>query len=357
MAELELIGVSKRYADQVAVSDVSLQIASGEFLSLLGPSGCGKTTLLRIIAGLVDPSEGQIKLGDRDITRVPVHKRGLGLVFQSYALFPHMNVADNVAYGLRRQGLRGQGLRRRVDEALALVRMTHLAGRLPRQLSGGQQQRVALARAIAPRPRLLLLDEPLSNLDALLRDEMQIEIRRLQQELGITSIFVTHDRSEALSMSDRVCVLGQGRLQQIGTPEDIYQNPANSFVAGFIGRSNRLQGRTVSVGLDGAILRLANGTMIHSAVSALSVGQEADIVIRYDAIRLSVASGAPDQFSGEVILRSFSGPQVQLVIRASTDMDLIAEIPSHLPAANFAPGTRVDIAINPAAVFAGGRPS
>ena len=355
MATVELAGLTKRYADHVAVADVSLAIASGEFVSLLGPSGCGKTTLLRMIAGLIDPSAGTIRLGAEDVTRLPVHKRGLGLVFQSYALFPHLSVAENVGYGLRRQGVRGADLQARVKAALELVHMHHLATRMPRQLSGGQQQRVALARAVAPRPRVLLLDEPLSNLDALLRDEMQIEIKRLQQELGITSIFVTHDQAEALSLSDRVCVLSQGRVQQVGTPEQVYHQPANSFVAGFIGRSNRMTGQVQSVDPTGSLLRLAGGGMVRSAQARLAAGMDADVIIRYDAVRLAQPGGAGDALEGEVVLRSFSGAQVQLLIRLAGGTDLVAETASHMPQAAFAPGMRVAVSVAPDAVFAGQR--
>src|SRR5260221_5623567 len=201
---------------------LSLTIGEGEFVSLLGPSGCGKTTILRMVAGLAAPSRGRISIGADNVTDLPPNKRGLGLVFQSYALFPHLTVFENVAFGLRRRKVSGAELDRRVKEALALVRLDAFGGRDPRQLSGGQQQRVAIARALAPRPRVLLFDEPLSNLDAQLRDEMQIELKRLQRSLGITTLFVTHDQGEALSMSDRVCVMAKGIVQQFATPEAIY---------------------------------------------------------------------------------------------------------------------------------------
>ena len=229
MVELALQRLTKRYNDSPVVAGIDLAVASGEFVSLLGPSGCGKTTVLRMVAGLIAPTSGAVIIGGADVTALPPHRRRLGLVFQSYALFPHLSVFDNVAFGLRRQGVRGEEIKRRVGETLELVRLGHVAARLPRQLSGGQQQRVALARAVAPRPQILLLDEPLSNLDALLRDEMQIEIKRLQRELGITSLFVTHDQAEALSLSDRVCVLNNGLVQQVGAPEEIYDAPANGF--------------------------------------------------------------------------------------------------------------------------------
>ncbi|MFA7581289.1 ABC transporter ATP-binding protein [Castellaniella sp.] len=242
MPELTLENLRKDYGSHLAAADISLTVRDGEFVSLLGPSGCGKTTVLRMVAGLIAPTSGRIRVDGRDITALPTHRRNIGLVFQSYALFPHMTVFDNVAFGLRRQGVRGTELTRRVQQALDSVRLPEHGARYPRQLSGGQQQRVALARSIAPQPQLLLFDEPLSNLDAALRDEMQFELKRLQRELGITTLFVTHDQAEAMSLSDRVCVLAHGVVQQYDRPEVIYDQPATAFVARFIGRSNRLDG-------------------------------------------------------------------------------------------------------------------
>jgi ABC-type Fe3+/spermidine/putrescine transport system ATPase subunit len=356
MADVALHRLSKRYADHAAVSDVDLDIRSGEFVSLLGPSGCGKSTLLRMLAGLIEPSDGMIVLDGADITRLPAHRRGLGLVFQSYALFPHLSVADNVAFGLRRQGVRGQELRSRTNDALALVRLGNLGERMPRQLSGGQQQRVALARAVAPRPRVLLLDEPLSNLDALLRDEMQIEIKRLQRELGITSIFVTHDQTEALSLSDRVCVLAQGRVQQVGTPEEVYARPANGFVAGFIGRSNRLRGRVDVADATGALLRLPDGATLRSLHATAAPGAEVDIVIRSDTISLTPNSDFGNRaedggLPGRVALRSFSGSRVQLVVRLVSGTELVVETATMLPQAALQPGAEVRAVVPPEAVF------
>ena len=256
----------KSFGAVVAVDDVSLDAAPGEFLSLLGPSGCGKSTLLRMVAGLVEPDGGQVVLAGEDITRVAVHRRNLGLVFQSYALFPHMTVFENVAFGLRRRGVGPAELGPRVERMLELVRLGPLGARHPRELSGGQQQRVALARALVTEPRVLLLDEPLSNLDALLRDEMRVELKRLQERLGTTMIFVTHDQAEALILSDRVVVMEAGRVEQIGRPEEVYRRPATAFVARFLGRANFLagtvaesgRGRTV-VALDGGALSIVAG--------------------------------------------------------------------------------------------------
>jgi putative spermidine/putrescine transport system ATP-binding protein len=237
-AALRLEGVSKRYGRVLAVDNVSLTIAEGEFFTLLGPSGSGKTTLLRLIAGFERPDSGRIALGGRDVTAVPPYARATNTVFQDYALFPHMTVAGNVEYGLKVAHVARDERRRRVAEGLTLVRLAGLGYRRPNQLSGGQRQRVALARAIVNQPEVLLLDEPLGALDLKLRQEMQIELKRIQRELGITFIYVTHDQDEALTMSDRVAVLAAGRIEQLGSPVDLYEHPANEFVAGFIGVSN-----------------------------------------------------------------------------------------------------------------------
>ncbi len=240
-AALRLEGVSKRYGRVLAVDDVSLAIGEGEFFTLLGPSGSGKTTLLRLIAGFERPDAGRIDLGGKDVTMVPPYARATNTVFQDYALFPHMTVAANVEYGLKVRHLPLEERRRRVAEGLTLVRLTGLGYRRPNQLSGGQRQRVALARAIVNQPEVLLLDEPLGALDLKLRVEMQVELKRIQRALGITFIYVTHDQDEALTMSDRVAVLNGGRIEQLGSPVDLYEHPGNEFVAGFIGVSNVIE--------------------------------------------------------------------------------------------------------------------
>jgi spermidine/putrescine transport system ATP-binding protein/putrescine transport system ATP-binding protein len=240
---LEAVDVSRSFGSVKAVDSVSLSIAENEFFALLGPSGCGKTTLLRSIAGFEQPDSGSILLGGEDLLGLPPHRRPVNLMFQSYALFPHMSIERNIAYGLEREKLAKAEVRRRVDEVLETVGLTALAKRRPKQLSGGQRQRVALARAIVKRPRLLLLDEPLSALDRKVRGEMQLELKRLQHEVGITFVVVTHDQEEAMSMSDRIAVMANGRVQQVATPLDLYRRPANRFVADFIGTSNMLPGR------------------------------------------------------------------------------------------------------------------
>ena len=242
MAGLNLRSLSKRYGEFHAVDAMSLDVKDGEFIVLLGPSGCGKTTTLRMIAGFIEPTDGSIEIGGRDLTSIPPYRRNLGIVFQNYAIFPHLDVFENVAFGLRRRKLPAGVIEDKVSAALQRVKLEHLRTRLPKQLSGGQQQRVAIARALAIEPDVLLLDEPLSNLDAKLRHDVRHEIHRLQRDLGITTIMVTHDQDEALSLGDRLVVMDKGRVQQIGTPVDIYETPANLFVADFIGRANVLHG-------------------------------------------------------------------------------------------------------------------
>ena len=243
MSGVTLDQVCKRYADVVAVDDVSLDIRDGELLALLGPSGCGKTTTLRMIAGFIAPTSGRVSFGARDVTAVPVHKRNVGMVFQGYALFPHLSVAKNIEFGLRVRSWDADRKTRRVADMLRWVQLEAMADRSPRALSGGQQQRVALARAMAIEPDVLLLDEPFSALDAKLRTQMRKEIRDLQREAGITSVFVTHDQEEAMAIADRIGVMNQGRLEQLGSAEDLYQRPVSRFVAGFIGKCNFIEGR------------------------------------------------------------------------------------------------------------------
>ena len=283
MAYLELSGVRKRFRDHLAVDDIRLDVAEGEILCLLGPSGCGKSTTLRMIAGFETPDAGEIRLAGQDIAPVPPQKRDIGMVFQSYALFPHLTVEENVGFGLRMRGRSSDEIGNAVAEALRLVRLEGVGGRLPRQISGGQQQRVALARAIAIRPRLLLLDEPLSNLDARLRDEMREEIRRVQRSVGITTVFVTHDQHEALALADRVAVMNHGRIEQVDTPDALYERPQKVFVASFFGRANLVPGKIVAAG----VLRTDNGIEVRGEGSGLSPGDSAVAVIKYERTRLA----------------------------------------------------------------------
>jgi len=245
MAFLALDKLTKHFGSHVAVDRLTLEVEKGEFVSLLGPSGCGKTTTLQMIAGFVEPTGGAIRLEGRDLLAVKPARRGLGIVFQSYALFPHMTVTENVSFGLEMQGIGAPERTKRVGETLELVGLGAFAGRFPRQLSGGQQQRVALARALVIRPQILLLDEPLSNLDAKLREEMQIELRQIQRTVGTTTILVTHDQGEAMALSDRIVVMNHGRAEQVGPPHEAYERPATPFVAGFLGKTNLLKGASV----------------------------------------------------------------------------------------------------------------
>jgi len=290
MADLSLRGLTKRFGDVVAVHDLTLTLASGELVALLGPSGCGKTTTLRMIAGFDVPTAGRILLGDRDVTEAPPEKRTCGMVFQHYALFPHLTVEQNVAFGLEMQGLGRPAIRRRVAEILDRVGLGGLGRRYPRQLSGGQQQRTALARALVINPGVLLLDEPLANLDAKLREEMRFYIRALQRELHITTLYVTHDQAEALVLADRVAVLMNGVLQQFGAPEEIYHRPQTAAVAAFIGVTNFLPGRVTARSGDRFVLETPAGVIRARGTADLREGMDAMLSVRPEHIEL----GGPD---------------------------------------------------------------
>jgi putative spermidine/putrescine transport system ATP-binding protein len=321
MARLDLQGLAKRYGDFAAVREVSLQVADGEFLVLLGPSGCGKTTTLRMVAGFIEPTAGTVLLGGTDVTFLPPWKRNAGLVFQSYALFPHLTVAQNVAFGLEMRKLARADIARRVEETLALVRLAGYGGRLPRQLSGGQQQRVALARALAIRPDVLLLDEPLSNLDAKLRQEVRVEIRELQRQLGLTTVMVTHDQEEALTMADRLVVMNEGAVCQVGTQRDLYERPADRFVAGFVGRTTFLAGKVEAPGrfrTEGGLGLACSGGVPGAGVLAL----------RPERLEIGSAplSGLDNRLSGTVEFVSYLGAQIDIHVRLSPVDRLVVQI-------------------------------
>ena len=285
MADLQLVGLAKHYGPTIALDGVSITVADREFVTLLGPSGSGKTTALRIVAGFIEPTDGTVFIGGRDVTWLPPERRDIGMVFQSYALFPHMTVWKNIAFGLERRRIPRADRDRQVGEALDLVRLTGLGGRYPRELSGGQQQRVALARALAIRPTLLLLDEPLSNLDAKLRGEVRLEIRRLQRDLGITTVLVTHDQEEALTVSDRIAVMREGRIEQIAAPGALYTAPANRFVAEFVGRMNFLPVTRVEGGDNSfASYRLPDGQILRAPITG-DTPSEGTLAIRPEALR------------------------------------------------------------------------
>ena len=345
-ANLQVEQLHKRYGDVAALDGVSLTIHGGEFFTLLGPSGCGKTTLLRCIAGFLRPDDGRILCNGERLDRFPAHKRDIGMVFQNYAIFPHLTVFENVAYGLRARRVPPADLRKRALEALQLVQMDALGDRRPDQLSGGQQQRVALARAMAIRPRFLLMDEPLSNLDAKLRVEMRTEIRRLQRELGITTIYVTHDQEEALAISERLAVMSGGRVEQVGFPWDVYQAPRSAFVAQFIGTSNALTGTLApgdgewsSVLIGGWTLRARRAGGLTGAVLA---------VFRPEALSLALdRRDVPDATIGEaeVVSREFLGAVLRYRLRLPGGA--LIHLDEHKPnAARLTPeGARVRFAV------------
>jgi spermidine/putrescine ABC transporter ATP-binding subunit len=287
-AAVRLQHITKRFGDTIAVDDVSFEVQPGEFLTMLGPSGCGKTTLLRIIAGFISPSSGDVYIKDDLVTHTPANRRRTGMVFQSYALFPHMTIFDNLAYGLKLRKLGRQDISAKVQEALALIRLEGYEGRYPRELSGGQQQRIALARAIIINPDVLLLDEPLSNLDYKLRMAMRTEVKRIQKQTGITAVFVTHDQAEALTMSDRVVVMSKGTVMQIGRPIDVYEKPGNKFVADFIGEANFFDGTVVEAGAPEVGISLGPLVMYaaYRGPDAPRVGQAASFSVRPEKLRI-----------------------------------------------------------------------
>jgi ABC-type Fe3+/spermidine/putrescine transport system ATPase subunit len=306
---LRLENLTRRFGETVAVDGVSLDVAAGEFLTLLGPSGCGKTTTLRMIAGFETPTSGRIVVGDRDVSTLPPQKRDVGMVFQNYALFPHLDVWENVAFGLKSRGDRRDALAPAVERALALVELGPYARRKVQALSGGQQQRVALARALAPEPPLLLLDEPLSNLDAALRERTRDELRALLKRLGMTAVFVTHDQEEAFALSDRVAVLNRGRLQQLGTPEELYGAPANAFVASFLGRANFFGATVQSVEGEHALCRLAAGGAWRARLAGdapRTAGAAVRLMVRPEALELA-PEGTADAIAARVADRRFAG--------------------------------------------------
>lgn len=312
MSFLTLSGITKSFGANTVVRDFDLAVQPGEFISFLGPSGCGKTTVLRMIAGFETPSSGAIRVGGVDVTSLPASRRKIGMVFQAYALFPNMSVRDNVAFGLKIAGMGGPEIARRVDEMLELIALRHLGDRYPYQLSGGQQQRVALARALAPKPNLLLLDEPLSALDAQIRTSLRDDIRRIQRELGITTVFVTHDQEEALSISDRVVVMHKGRADQIGSPAQIYNRPTTRFVAEFVGKLNTFGAQVA--GADG--IRFAGTDVTGLRLTGLAQGAAITVALRPEALSLERRPNDTLSLPGRVLQSNFLGS----VIRAQVEV-------------------------------------
>ncbi|MER5473511.1 ABC transporter ATP-binding protein [Streptomyces sp. NPDC002935] len=315
---VRLTGVSKRFADTYAVRDLNLDIEAGLFFSLLGPSGCGKTTSLRMIGGFTDPTEGSVLLAGEDVTALPPNKRNVNTVFQSYALFDHLSIADNVAFGLKRKGVEKAEIRRRVGEMLELVQLDGFAGRKPRTLSGGQRQRVALARALVNRPAVLLLDEPLAALDLKLRRQMQVELKQIQREVGITFVFVTHDQDEALTMSDRICVMNEGRVEQCGTPEDVYEHPASRFVASFMGTSNLMTGT-----YRGGEVTLDQGPALPVGPrSAIADGTSVSVSVRPEKVWLSDFEPGMSVLRGVIRETVYCGPTTTYLIELAPGVTL-----------------------------------
>ena len=353
MTAIRLEGIEKGFPGVKALSDVNLTIEAGELFTLLGPSGCGKTTLLRTIAGFYRQDAGRIYLGEECIDAVPPHKRDTGMVFQNYAIFPHMTVFENVAFGLRNRGVRGPELKRRVGRALVLARLGGYEKRTPDQLSGGQQQRVGLARAMVIEPRVLLMDEPLSNLDAKLRVEMRTEIRDLQRELGTTTVYVTHDQEEALVISDRIAVMRGGLVQQVGRPWEIYKNPGNQFVASFVGNTNLFEGEIVAGAATSAEVRVgAHRFLVSHRPQGVAKVQ---VVFRPEELSLSPGECAPaaDELCirGRIRSSTFTGSLASYVVDCGEGVQIVVE--RHRPVAEdiLPPATEVTVRIPRAAIY------
>jgi spermidine/putrescine ABC transporter ATP-binding subunit len=319
-------GVTKRFGEMVAVDDLDLDVRKGEFLSLLGSSGCGKTTSLRMIAGFEHPTEGSILIGDEDAGGVPPYRRDVNTVFQHYALFPHMTVLDNVAYGLKQRGVDKAERLKKAHEALELVHLHGREGRKPRELSGGQQQRVALARALVMQPRVLLLDEPLGALDQQLRKDMQVELKRIQQEVGITFVYVTHDQGEAMSMSDRIAVMREGRIDQLDAPEVVYDRPATAFVAGFIGEMNTMKGTVRGVADGIAAVDVPSGTVSARVHGPTPVG-DVLVGIRPEKVRVVEDLDGANRVPATVVTSLQLGSQIQLIAELEDGTPLTAIVP------------------------------
>ena len=353
---VELARVVKRFGGVTAVDSLTLKVQRGEFFSMLGPSGCGKTTTLRLIGGFELPTEGVVWLDGRDVTDLPPYRRDVNTVFQSYGLFPHLNVFENVAFGLRRLKVRGDDVKRRVDQALELVSLAGYGKRRPAQLSGGQQQRVALARALVNRPKVLLLDEPLGALDLKLRKQMQLELKRIQDEVGITFIFVTHDQEEAMTISDRIAVMNRGRIEQLGPPEEVYERPATQFVAEFLGASNLLEGTLKGTDDGFAALELAGAEAIRIPATAVrDAAGRVKVGVRPEKIEVVVGGDAPPAGHNvmSAVLRSavFTGVSYQYFFETAAGRQVSAFDRNTGRGAAASPGEHVRLAWRPEHTF------
>jgi putative spermidine/putrescine transport system ATP-binding protein len=350
--DLELRNLSKHFGDFVATRDIDLKVKKGEFLSLLGPSGCGKTTTLRIVAGFIEPTTGEVFIKGRFINDIPAYKRNVGMCFQSYALFPHLTVENNLAFGLKLRKLDRKRIREKVEEGLELVRLGGKNERYPSELSGGEQQRVSLARALVIEPDLLLLDEPLSNLDAKLRGEMRIELKRIQEMVGITSIFVTHDQEEALVLSDRIVVMNKGGIEQIGTPTEIYEKPGSEFVARFIGEANFFEGIVTHSDETRVTIQAEDGRLpvIAAQTGELRAGTRVKFIVRPE--RLHFASddrkGAGNLFRGSILFASYIGSICQYVCRLEgCDKQILVSVQGTVGGIPMPEGTAVTLSWSP----------
>jgi spermidine/putrescine transport system ATP-binding protein len=344
--DVRLERVTKRFDDVVAVDDLSLEIPRGSFFALLGPSGCGKTTTLRMIGGFEEPTAGTIYLGDGEVSGTPPYKRDVNTVFQSYALFPHLSIFENVAFGLRRKGTRGGSLKGKVEEMLDLVQLSGYGKRKPRQLSGGQQQRVALARALVNSPRVLLLDEPLGALDLKLRKEMQLFIKGLQHDLGITFIHVTHDQEEAMTMADRIAVMSAGQIEQLGAPDELYERPRTAFVAGFLGISNLLRGAIA--GPDA--VKLADGTTIRVRAGSLA-GRTGDVAVGIRPEKIRPDDQDPNALLGVVRERAYIGVSTQYIVETRNGNVTVVVLNDRPGTVPYNPGDHITLSWDPEATF------
>jgi spermidine/putrescine transport system ATP-binding protein len=342
-ADVTIERVTKRFDDVVAVDDLSLEIEPGSFYALLGPSGCGKTTTLRMIGGFEEPTEGRIYLGDREVSALPSYKRDVNTVFQSYALFPHLSIFENVAFGLRRKGVSRGEISERVNEALELVDLGAFGKRKPNQLSGGQQQRVALARALVNRPRVLLLDEPLGALDLKLRKQMQLELKRIQHEVGITFVHVTHDQEEAMTMADQIAVMNAGQIEQLGTPSELYETPRTAFVAGFLGVSNLIQGD-----VRGDVVEAAKG--IRLEVKALN-GARGTISVGVRPEKIHLNGSEVNRIPGRVVESAYIGVATQYVVDTDVGRLMVFAQNTQGGADTIGPGSSVTLTFSPESTF------